>query len=70
MCVSCENLPWTTLNISQNIYVVNKEFTLDNLHSSTLNAKSKYDLYPLLYSKNLENYENDDYITQDHQSEC
>jgi hypothetical protein len=40
MCVSCEDLHPITLNFSQNNYVVYKEFTLDNLHSSTLNANS------------------------------
>lgn len=41
MCVNCSNLHTVTLNRWQKIYVVNKEFTLDNLHSSTLNASGK-----------------------------
>lgn len=41
MCVNCSNLHTVTLNRWQKISVVNKEFTLDNLHSSTLNASGK-----------------------------
>lgn len=41
MCVNCSHLRTVTLNLSRNKYVVYKEFTLDNLHSSTLNASGQ-----------------------------
>lgn len=64
MCVSCENLPRLTLNLLQNKYVVNKEFTIDNLHSSTLNA-ARWKTCPDLKQSTWKKLDYEKSITQD-----